>query len=149
MHVSLSLLLLLTGSALSLKQGNFGLLTACTFNSNLRLDCRYAECQESPPFNCLFWSLDGLLPADQSELCRPLIPNHHLQYKNKTTTYYCMLTRRDRKEKKQITIDYSTRKGKGYIQPCKSTAGFLLHRPPTFQWLVVILSVLGPGRRAA
>ncbi|KAL6104956.1 uncharacterized protein ACO6RY_06585 [Pungitius sinensis] len=146
MHVSMSLLLLvlLTDSALTLKQGNFGLLTACTSNSNLRLDCHYAGCQESPPFNCFFWSPDGPLPVSQSKLCKPLIPNHHLLYVNKTTTYYCMLTRRHRTEEKQVTIDYSSKKGKGYIQPCKSPAGFLLHRPPTFLWPLVILSLLGP-----
>ncbi|XP_077962383.1 uncharacterized protein LOC144410311 isoform X2 [Gasterosteus aculeatus] len=149
MNVSLSLLLLLTGSALTLKQGNFGLLTACTSNSDLRLDCHYADCPGSPPFDCLFWSPDGPLPASQSKLCRPVIPDHHLLHRNKTTTYYCVLTRRNRKEEKRITIDYSSRKGRGYMQPCKSAAGFLLHRPPTFLWPLVILSVLGPDRRAS
>ncbi|KAK9520431.1 hypothetical protein VZT92_020317 [Zoarces viviparus] len=141
MHISLSLLFLLIGSTWTLKEGDFGILTACTSNSSLRLQCRYALCKGSPPFSCTFSTSDGSLPANQSNKCNITIPNHSVLFEHKPMTYYCTLTRKLRMEEKQITIDYSIRKGKKSIKSCKGSTGLLLHRPPTFLCPVVVLSL--------
>ncbi|XP_041796625.1 uncharacterized protein LOC121609133 [Chelmon rostratus] len=143
MHISLSLLLFFIGSASAKKQGDFGIFSACiTKNNSLRLDCYYAECPSSPPFICEFMTSDGsLLAKGTNEMCRLFLPDHPLLHGNKTTNYNCTLTRRNRREEKQITIDYSIRTGKQRIKPCRATTGMLLQEAPTLLWPMVIVSL--------
>ncbi|KAM3616013.1 uncharacterized protein V6R79_010822 [Siganus canaliculatus] len=113
MYMSLSLLFLID-SSLPAKQGDFGIFTACTTkNDGLRLDCYYASCRKSPSFSCEFKAWNGTSLATASDdMCKYFVSDHRLLYGNKTTNYNCTLIRRKRREDKQITIDYSIRKGK-------------------------------------
>ncbi|XP_028428661.1 uncharacterized protein LOC114552215 isoform X2 [Perca flavescens] len=142
MYISLFLLFLLIGSTSTKGSGNFGIFTACIDNNNLRLECYYPGCQDSPPYTCVFMTSNGSLPANPSKLCKLCLLNHPVLYANKTMNYSCILTRRNRREEKQITIDYSILKGnQGHISPCSGTTGYLLHRSPPLLWPVVILSL--------
>lgn len=79
----------------------------------LRLKCYYAHCPGSPPYECEFFTSAGSqIPKESNKTCRILIPNHRVLYGNTTTSYNCTLTRKDRKEYKYITIDYSIRQGR-------------------------------------
>lgn len=75
--------------------------------------CYYADCQDSPPYDCDFLTSKGSrLPSEPDRKCRILVPNHAARYSNTTTSYNCTLTRRGRSESKHISIDYSVRLGK-------------------------------------
>ncbi|KAK5869017.1 hypothetical protein PBY51_009981 [Eleginops maclovinus] len=111
MHISVFLLFLFMDSTLNLKLGDFGTLAACYKNNSLRLDCFYTPCERSPSYVCKFTASTGLLAANTSNNCKPVLPDHRLQYFNQITSYNCTLTRRGKKYVKHITIDYS--KGKG------------------------------------
>lgn len=79
----------------------------------LRLSCSYGPCPDSPPYECEFFTSTGSRIAKESnKKCEIVIDNHRVLYGNTTTSYNCMLTRRNRKEHMDITIDYSIRLGK-------------------------------------
>ncbi|KAF1393655.1 hypothetical protein PFLUV_G00018290 [Perca fluviatilis] len=140
MYISLFLLFLLIGSTSTKRSGNFGIFTACIDNTSLRLECHYQGCRDSPPYDCVFMTSNRSLPANPSNPCKLHLPDHPVLYANKPMNYSCILTRRNRREEKQITIDYRMGK-KGHISPCSGTTGYLLHRSPPLLWPVVILSL--------
>ncbi|KAI9548110.1 hypothetical protein NQZ68_013130 [Dissostichus eleginoides] len=142
MHTYVFLLFLFIGSTLNKKQGDFGTFTACRYkNNSLRLDCSYGECQHSPKFVCTFTASVEFLKANTSTNCKPVLPDHRGQYRNKTTIYSCNLMRKGTTYVKNITINYSILKGKAFIKPCPDTTGLLMHRSPTLLWPVVVLSL--------
>lgn len=97
----------LTGNETCLQMSNHSLLIC------LRLKCYYAHCPDSPPYECEFFTSTGSqILKECNKKCRVTIPNHRLLYGNTTTSYNCTLTRKNRKEDKYITINYSKRSGK-------------------------------------
>ncbi|XP_078023468.1 uncharacterized protein LOC144462763 [Epinephelus lanceolatus] len=141
MYIALSLLLLFIGSTSAGKTGDFGILTACTIKQDLRLECYYANCSSSPSFECEFKTSNGSQLTSKSKTCRYTLVNHTVEYKQNITSYNCTLTRKDRREEKQITINYNIRKGPKQIKRCRDTTGLLLHPAPALLWPVVILSL--------
>ncbi|TNN01371.1 hypothetical protein fugu_010753 [Takifugu bimaculatus] len=143
MHIFFPLVLFI-GSTSGKKQGDFGIFSACVLNNSLRLRCHYADCPDSPPYDCDFFTSEGSkISTEPDRKCRIVLPNHPVLYSNTTTSYNCTLTRRNRNESKHITIDYSIRQGKQRIRNCTSASCFLLHPAPDLLWPAVVLSLWG------
>ncbi|KAG7479049.1 hypothetical protein JOB18_016474 [Solea senegalensis] len=142
MYITLSLLLFFTGSSSAKKQGDFGLFNACiTKNASLSLECNYPNCSGSPSFFCEFKTSTGVsLFNGTDHTCRYIIADHGQQHGANVMSYNCTLKRKNRIEEKQITIDYSIKKGKKRIKPC-SHAGLHLHEAPAAMWPVLLLSL--------
>lgn len=89
---------------------------------HFRLNCHYANCSTPyPPFSCKFMAANGsMLAHGTNENCRHILTNHRLHYSNTTTHYRCILTRKKRREEKNITINYNVCRGKSkWNQHCK------------------------------
>ncbi|KAJ0021836.1 hypothetical protein NQD34_009326 [Periophthalmus magnuspinnatus] len=121
------------------KQGDFGIFKACNNNNTLELQCLYPNCHNSPPFSCNIRSLDLKPPLNENK-CNVTIPQYKIIYANKTIVFNCTLTRKGREEVKNITINYSIKKGKRRTRPCKGTA-CSMQRPVLMAhlWTLVIL----------
>ncbi|KAK7883160.1 hypothetical protein WMY93_029334 [Mugilogobius chulae] len=107
--------------SLALKQGDFGTLRACTRNNSLRLECFYANCTGSPSYSCHISSSD-VTPRVSTNMCKVTIKNHKSKYVNISTHFNCTLIRRKRVERRNVTVDYSIKKGKLRIKPCQGGA---------------------------
>lgn len=138
---------------------------------NFRLNCHYANCSTPyPSFSCKFMTANGsLLAHATNEHCRHILLNHRLHYSNTTTHYRCILTRKKRREEKNITINYNVCRGKSKwkkqiikrnvvtertllaiifvplspdcIKSCHNMMGLLLHQGPAALWPVVFMSL--------
>ncbi|KAK2847477.1 hypothetical protein Q5P01_010476 [Channa striata] len=136
MYLSLSILFVCIGLTSAVKQGDFGIFETCiTKNATLRLRCYYAPCPQVTSFTCKFIWNGSVLFEDSDELCK--FYDHGHEYKSQIMNYTCELKRRKRTEKKQIIVDYTTRKGKLALKDCLDTTGLLLHQAPTLLWPVI------------
>lgn len=140
------------------------------FLFHCRLNCHYANCSTPyPSFSCKFMTSNGsVLAHATNEHCRYILQNHRVHHFNTTTHYRCTLTRKNRREEKYITINYSVCRGKSKwkprfkkgkifsqrknsiisvppspdcIKPCHNTLGLLMHQGPSALWPVVFLSL--------
>lgn len=81
------------------------------FFVHYRLDCYYANCQDSPPFYCTFMANGVVLYKASNDMCKMILPDQSVLTANGTVSYNCTLTRKKRTEEKQLTIDPSKRTG--------------------------------------
>ncbi|KAL7848739.1 hypothetical protein SRHO_G00203620 [Serrasalmus rhombeus] len=93
-------------------------------DGRLRFDCSYPPCDDSTPFQCDFTNEDGDLLGsstqlvfrndaffeDKNRLCQ-LYVNINWTTLVKPTNYTCTLTRRRRKEVKNVTLEYMDGRG--------------------------------------
>ncbi|KAL7831782.1 hypothetical protein AOLI_G00293300 [Acnodon oligacanthus] len=119
-HIPILFLSLLFATHFGKKQGDFGILTSCSLrDGRLRFDCSYPPCDDSTPFQCDFTNENGDLLGsstqlvfrsdtffeDKNRLCQ-LYVSINWTALVKPTNYTCTLTRRKRREVKNVTLEY-------------------------------------------